>query len=60
MEQFTKSNIYFDNLATMNFKSLLDDEHFTDVILITADNKEINSHKVILSTYSTFLKKCLF
>ena len=56
MEQFTIHNNYFDTLATNTFKNLLDDEYFTDVKLITADNKQIKSHKVILSTYSIFFK----
>jgi len=45
---------------TMNaFKGLLEDEHFTNVTLVTDGNKQIKAHKVILSAFSPFFKEIL-
>ena len=56
MDQFTISNNYFNTMATKMFKNLRDDKNFTDVKIITADNKQIKSHRIILGTYSNFFK----
>jgi len=38
---------------------LLEDEHFTNVTLVTEGNKQIKAHKVILSAFSPFFKEIL-
>jgi len=41
------------------FKELLEDEHFTNVTLVTEGNKQIKAHKVVLSTFSPFFRDIL-
>jgi len=41
------------------FKELLEDEHFTNVTLVTEGNKQIKAHKVVLSTFSPFFREIL-
>ena len=50
--QFQKT---YDN----TFKSLLNDEKFTDVTLVCEDGGNINAHKVILSSSSQLFKQIL-
>ena len=57
MEEFTICNKYFTSLATQAFKNLLDDENFSDVKLLTSDDKQIKAHKVVLGSSSNFFKK---
>ena len=41
------------------FKELWKDQDFTDVTLATVDDKQIRAHKVILSSFSPFLKSII-
>ena len=50
MESFTLSYNNFSCLASQSFKSLLNDPNYIDVRLVTADDKQFNAHKIILST----------
>ena len=59
LEKFTLSWNQFDSSATNTFKYLLTDNNFTDVTLACEDDKQINAHKVILSSCSTFFEKIL-
>ena len=58
-ESFSLSRNDFDVSAPTALKNLWDDQNFTDVTLATVDNKQIKSHKVILSAGSPFFKKIL-
>ena len=49
----------FGDVAKNTFEDLLSDGNFTDVTLVTEDNKQIKSHKVILSACSPFFKHVL-
>lgn len=49
----------FEESAAKSFKKLWHDEDFTDVTLATCDDQQINSHKVILSSCSSFFKNIL-
>lgn len=49
----------FEINSSSLFKGLLDDKDFTDVKLATADKKQINAHKVILSFSSPLFKEIL-
>ena len=51
-------NDYEEN-ATSFFKACYKDQDFTDVILTTADDKQIKAHKIILSSCSQFFKNIL-
>jgi hypothetical protein len=51
-------NDFTDN-APNYFRQLWEDQHFTDVTLATADNRQIKTHKVIISLCSTFFKRIL-
>ena len=52
-------NIEFSSLASETVRILQDDEHFTDVTLISDDGKQINAHKVILASSSKYFKNIL-
>lgn len=41
------------------FKELLEDEHFTNVTLVTEGIKQIKAHKVVLSSFSPFFREIL-
>ena len=49
----------FEKCASDTFKDIFEDEHFTDVTLVTDDNKQIKAHKVILSACSLFFREIL-
>jgi len=49
----------FGNDTMRAFKDLLEDEHFTNVTLVTDGNKQIKAHKVILSAFSPFFRELL-
>ena len=49
----------FSDVAKNTFEDLLSDGNFTDVTLVTEDNKQIKVHKVILSACSPFFKHVL-
>ena len=49
----------FGNDTKHAFKDLLEDEHFTNVTLVTDGNKQIKAHKVILSAFSPFFRELL-
>ena len=51
-------NDFRDNISS-SFGNLRDDKDFTDVTLVCADNKQIESHKVILSSCSPLFKQIL-
>ena len=55
-------NLSFDQFeisASDAFKELATDEHFTDVTLACADDKQIKAHRVILSSFSPILRTIL-
>ena len=58
-ESFSLSRNDFDVSAPTALKNLWTDQNFTDVTLATVDNKQIQSHKVILSASSPFFKNIL-
>ena len=47
----------FEGVAAKTFKDLLADNNFTDVTLACEDDKQINAHKIILSSCSTFFER---
>ena len=49
----------FGDVAKNTLEDLLSDGNFTDVTLVTEDNKQIKAHKVILSACSPFFKHVL-
>ena len=49
----------FDNNTSNTFKQLFVDQHFMNVTLACDDGKQIEAHKVILSSSSTFFKRVL-
>ena len=49
----------FQHSTAQSFQNLWNDSHFTDVTLATADNRQINAHKVILSSCSTVFHNIL-
>jgi len=46
-----------ESIAANTFKDLVSDNHFSDVTLVCEDGEEINAHKIILSSCSSFFKK---
>ena len=58
-EKFSLSwNDFGDNVIN-TFQSLLTDEHFTDVTIVSGDGKQIKAHKVVLSSCSQFFNQIL-
>ena len=49
----------FEKMIQATFKDLLGETEFTDVTLATEDDKQINAHKVILSSCSLFFRNIL-
>ena len=49
----------FESNITSAFQDLRSEEDFLDVTLVTADEKQIGAHKVILSACSSFFRKVL-
>ena len=49
----------FDNCASATIKTLWSDNAFTDVTLVSDDDKQIQAHKVILGSSSSFFRKIL-
>ena len=47
----------FESMAAKTFKDLLCDNNFTDVTLACDDDKQINAHKIILSSCSPFFER---
>ena len=58
-EKFSLSWNQFGSNAQNTFQNLVNDQNFTDVTLVSADHKQINAHKVILSSSSQFFKEIL-
>ena len=58
-EKFSLSWNQFGSNAQNTLKNLVNDQNFTDVTLVSADHKQINAHKVILSSSSQFFKEIL-
>lgn len=56
MQQIALNNNQFESLATKAFKNLHGDKVLTDVKLVTADDKQIKAHKVVLGAISKFFK----
>ena len=56
MEKFCLSWNDFETSVSNSFKDLLGDEHFTDVTLVSEDNRQMKVHKVILSSCSPFFR----
>ena len=59
MEEFQFNYSEFKNNVADTFKDLLSDEDFTNVTLVTSDEKEISAHKVILASVSPPLGRIL-
>ena len=59
MEEFQFNYSEFKNNVADTFKDLLSDEDFTNVTLVTSDEKEISAHKVILASVSPPLRRIL-
>ena len=49
----------FESAAAKTFKDLLSDNNFTDVTLACEDDRQINAHKIILSSCSSFFERIL-
>ena len=49
-------NAFDDSVSTI-FRNLMLDTDFTDVTLVFEDDKQIDAHKVVLSSASTFFKR---
>ena len=49
----------FEQLAPKIIRNLFNDENFTDLTLVTNDNRQIKCHKVILSSSSGFFNNVL-
>ena len=58
-EKFNLSWNEFESCASNTFKDLLSDKDFTDVTLACDDGKQIQAHKVILSSCSPMFNKIL-
>jgi len=56
MQKVAITNNQFTDLATKTFNDLIDDQLFTDVTLVTADDKQVKAHKVVLGASSKFFK----
>ena len=59
MEKFSLKWNDFQTIVSNSFKSLKQEKDFFDVTLIAEDQKQIDSHKVILSACSSFFKPIL-
>ena len=59
MEKFSLKWNDFQTTVSNSFKSLKQEKDFFDVTLIAEDQKQIESHKVILSACSSFFKPIL-
>ena len=49
----------FEKCSSQTFKDLLEEKDFTDVTLVTDEEKLIRAHKVILSACSPFFQRIL-
>ena len=49
----------FTDFAAATFQVLYSNSHFTDVTLVCEDGRQLNSHKIILSSSSTFFRRIL-
>ena len=49
----------FPSYTIQTFKDLLLDKNFTDVTLVSDSGQQLNTHKVILATCSTFFRRVL-
>ena len=58
-EKLSVFHSQFKRLAPETIKSLITDEHFTNVTLATRNGKQIRAHKVILGSSSSLFKKIL-
>ena len=58
-ETFSLSWNQFGSSAQSTFRNLINDQNFTDVTLVSSDNKQIKAHKVILSSCSKFFNQIL-
>ena len=59
MEKFSLKWNDFQTTVTNSFKLLKDEKEFFDVTLVSDDQKQIHSHKVVLSACSSFFKPIL-
>ena len=59
LEKFSLSWDSFQNSTLTSIKELLRNEEFTDVTLVFDDEKQLKTHKVILSASSPFFRKIL-
>ena len=59
LEKFSLSWDNFQNSTLTSIKELLRNEEFTDVTLVCDDEKQLKTHKVILSASSPFFRKIL-
>ena len=58
-ETFNLSWDQFQSCTVRSIKDLLKNEEFTDVTLVCDDDKQLKTHKVILSACSPFFRKIL-
>ena len=49
----------FTNNTVETFQDLLQDSNFTDVTLVCEDGKQLDTHKVVLASSSSFFRKLL-
>ena len=59
MESFSLTWKEYQNVATGLFSNLSNDKDFADVTLVCTDNKQVQSHKVILNAGSSLFKEIL-
>jgi len=59
MEEYSLVWNEFTNNAVETFKELLHDSNFTDVTLVCEDGRQLDTHKVVLASSSSFFRKLL-
>ena len=59
MEEYSLVWNEFTNNTVETFKDLLQDSNFTDVTLVCEDGKQLDTHKVVLASSSSFFRKLL-
>ena len=58
-EKFSLSWNEFASSTQNTFRNLIIDQNFTDVTLVSGDNKQIKAHKAIISSCSQFFNQIL-
>ena len=47
---------HFQKNNSKTFQKLWNDQYYSDVTLVTSDDKHVRAHKIVLSSYSAFFK----